>query len=125
METPSFLGAFNLPGGKVTQGRRDVTNVPAQALALLNDPFAIQQAEVWAKRLVAQGTERPGERIERMFQTALGRPPHAEERSRFERALDRIAAVRGVADAGVMQNQAVWTDLAHAMFNMKEFIYIP
>ena len=27
-----FLGAFNLPGGKITQGRRDVTNVPAQAL---------------------------------------------------------------------------------------------
>jgi hypothetical protein len=35
MEAPKFLGAFNFPGGKVTQGRRDVTNVPAQALALL------------------------------------------------------------------------------------------
>lgn len=47
MEAPKFLGAFNFPGGKVTQGRRDVTNVPAQALALLNDPFVIDQADVW------------------------------------------------------------------------------
>lgn len=30
MEAPKFLGAFNFPGGKVTQGRRDVTNVPAR-----------------------------------------------------------------------------------------------
>src|SRR5262249_40233806 len=51
MEGPSFLTAFNFPGGKVAQGRRDVTNVPAQALALLNDPFVLQQAEVWAGRL--------------------------------------------------------------------------
>src|ERR687894_3300455 len=52
MEGPKFLGAFNFPGGKVTQGRRDVTNVPAQALALLNDPFVLQQAEVWADTLL-------------------------------------------------------------------------
>src|SRR5262249_23017073 len=38
MEPPPFLGSFNFPGGKVAQGRRDVSNVPAQALALLNDP---------------------------------------------------------------------------------------
>ena len=54
MEPPKFLGAFNSPGGKVTQGRRDVTNVPAQALALLNDPFVLQQAGVWAQHLLAQ-----------------------------------------------------------------------
>src|SRR5262249_52296913 len=52
MEAPKFLGAFNFPGGKVAQGRRDVTNVPAQALALLNDPFVLQQAEVWSMNLV-------------------------------------------------------------------------
>src|SRR5262249_17314213 len=45
MEAPRFLGVFDFPGGKVTQGRRDVTNVPAQALALLNDPFVLQQAD--------------------------------------------------------------------------------
>src|SRR5438046_10678902 len=41
MESPKFLGAFNFPSGTVAQGKRDFTNVPAQALALLNDPFVL------------------------------------------------------------------------------------
>ena len=48
MEGPKFLEAFNFPGGKVTQGRRHTTNVPAQALALMNDPFVVDQAGRWA-----------------------------------------------------------------------------
>ena len=78
MEAPKFLGAFNFPGGKVAQGRRDVTNVPAQALALLNDPFVLQQADVWAGRLVARPDDTVEARIDAMFRTALGRPPTAD-----------------------------------------------
>ncbi len=125
MESPNFLGAFNFPGGKVTQGRRDVTNVPAQSLALLNDPFTWQQAEVWAARLVKQPDAAPAERIDRMFVTALGRLPDKDQRQRFEQGLSRVAALRGVPAEEIMRNPAVWTDLAHALFNLKEFIYIP
>src|SRR4029078_3874920 len=59
MESPHFLGIFDFPGGKVCQGRRDVTNVPAQALALLNDPFVLDQAHVWAERLFSRGGQSP------------------------------------------------------------------
>jgi len=55
MEAPRFLSALNLPGGKVTQGGRDTSNSPAQSLALLNDPFVLAMADVWAGRLVADG----------------------------------------------------------------------
>ncbi len=125
MEAPKFLGAFNMPGGKVTQGRRDVTNVPAQALALLNDPFVLQQAGVWARKLTARHGDTVAGRIELMFQTALGRPPHNEERQRFERAVGQFAELHGVAEGNVLASQPVWQDLAHAMFNLKEFITIP
>jgi hypothetical protein len=125
MEPPRFLGAFDFPGGKVTRGRRDVTNVPAQALALLNDPFVLQQAEFWADRLVKQGDATVGARIERMFHTALGRPPDAEERERFERLVTQLAGLHEVAQDGVLGNRAVWRDVGHAFFNLKEFIYIP
>ena len=74
MEAPKFLGAFNFPGGKVTQGRRDVTNVPAQALALLNDPFVLQQADVWAGRLLARGGDSVEGRLGAMFRDRA-RPP--------------------------------------------------
>ena len=39
MEPPKFLVGFNLPDLRLPTGRRDTTNVPAQALILLNDPF--------------------------------------------------------------------------------------
>ena len=125
MESPKFLGAFNFPGGKVAQGRRDVTNVPAQALALLNDPFVLQQAELWADRLVQRLDKTIAERIEGMFQTALGRSPTEEEAARFEQAAMQLAEVHGISAADVLQSRPVWKDLAHAIFNLQEFIYIP
>jgi hypothetical protein len=125
MEAPKFLGAFNFPGGKVAQGKRDVTNVPAQALALLNDPFVLQQAETWAARLVTRPDTAIVARIDTMFQTALGRLPTAAERSHFERAVMRLAELHQVPDADLLKSLPVWKDLSHAVFNLKEFIYIP
>jgi hypothetical protein len=125
MEAPHFLGAFNFPGGKVAQGRRDVTNVPAQALALLNDPFVLQQADVWARRLVARPAPSVAARIEEMFAAALGRPPSAEERERFEQAVTEFADLHGVPAADIMHNPAPWKDVAHTLFNLTEFAYIP
>lgn len=124
MEPPQFLGAFNIPGGKVAQGRRDVTNVPAQALALLNDPFVLQQADVWAGRLIARDDPTPAARIAHLFHVALGRPPTSAESDRYGRAVARLAELHGVAPAQVMTSRAVWKDAAHAMFNLTEFVYI-
>lgn len=125
MESPKFLAAFNFPGGKVAQGRRDVTNVPAQALALLNDPFVLQQADGWASRLVARPDSEIGPRIDAMFKTALGRLPSDDERQRFESAAKRLAELHRVPEKEILKSQMVWKELAHAMFNLKEFIYLP
>jgi hypothetical protein len=45
------LTGFNLPDLKLPTGRRDVTNVPSQALILLNDPFVNAMAKHWARRV--------------------------------------------------------------------------
>jgi hypothetical protein len=125
MEAPKFLGAFNLPGGKVTQGRRDVTQVPAQALALLNDPFVLEQAQVWATHLTAQPDAAIADRLTKMFQTAFDRPPRAEELTRFNAAVVQFAQLNGVADDGILKSTVIWKDMAHTFFNLEEFIYIP
>jgi hypothetical protein len=125
MEAPKFLGVFNFPGGKVAQGRRDQTNVPAQALALLNDPFVLQQADVWAGHLIAQVDTTPAARIDGMFLRALGRLPDANEHKRFAEAVSQLAALHSVPAEAVQKSRPVWQDLAHTMFNLKEFIYIP
>lgn len=124
MEPPKFLALFNQPIPKITVGRRDVTNVPDQALALLNDPFVICQAEFWARKLIADKAANPDERIGNMFLAGLGRSPDEEELKRFRTLADRSAELRMVVPAELMKNQAVWQDLAHAMFNLKEFIYV-
>lgn len=124
MEPPKFLALFNQPIPKITVGRRDVTNVPDQALALLNDPFVIGQAEFWAKKLISDKAANPDERIRMMFLAALGRSPEAEELKRFRALLDHSAELRKVPPADLLKSQSVWQDLAHAMFNLKEFIYV-
>ncbi len=125
MEGPKFLAAFNFPGGKVTQGRRDVTNVPAQALALLNDPMVLQLADVWSQQLIARADETVAMRVDVMFQAALSRAPTAEEQSRFENTVQRLGELHQVPPADVLKNQLIWKDVAHALFNVSEFIYIP
>ena len=46
---PMFL-AFDTPVPFSTMGRRNVSNVPAQALTLMNDPLVVRQARLWAER---------------------------------------------------------------------------
>lgn len=125
MEAPKFLGAFNFPGGKVAQGRRDVTNVPAQALALLNDPFVQQQAEVWAGRLIVRPDPDARSRIEEIYLSALNRPPSAEELDRMEVFVRDLAELHAVSADQMLSSQPLWKDVAHAVYNLKEFIYVP
>ena len=51
MEPSRFLALFNQPIPKQTVGRRDVSNVPDQALALLNDPFVTRCRNIGANGL--------------------------------------------------------------------------
>ena len=125
MEAPHFLRAFNLPGGKVTQGRRDASNAPAQSLAMLNDPFVIAMAERWSDALVRDGASSVPGRVDRMFRTALSRPPTAAELGHFGETLRELADAQGVAEQDLLKSRALWKDAAHLMFNMKEFIFVP
>ncbi|HCN31191.1 MAG TPA: hypothetical protein DIT64_21260, partial [Verrucomicrobiales bacterium] len=70
-----FLTAFDMPVPSAPRGARDVTNVPAQSLALLNDP-AIQ---TWAADWAARTETAPEQRIRQMFQQALAREPEPNE----------------------------------------------
>ena len=125
MEPPRFLALFNQPLPKLTTGRRDVTNVPDQALALLNDPFVIAMAKHWSQRTLDDGATSPAQRVRQMFATALARPPAADETDRLIKLVQRSGELRGIAAARIMECQPIWQDVAHAIFNLKEFIYVP
>jgi hypothetical protein len=112
--SPMML-AFDTPIPFNTMGRRASSNVPAQALALMNDPFVIQQAEVWAKRLAPERDA--AKRIAVMFRQAYARPPSAGE-------VSAALAFLGSGKPGEAPSPQAWTDLAHVLFNTKEFIFV-
>jgi hypothetical protein len=125
MEPPRMLAVFNQPIPKLTTGRRDVTNVPNQSLALLNDPFVIEMARQWSERSLDDGATAPEDRAARMFATALSRPPQPAETARLVSLAEQSAQLRGVNAGALIDCQPVWQDVAHAIFNLKEFIYVP
>jgi hypothetical protein len=110
-----FLEAFNAPRPFTTLGERETTNIPAQSLTLLNDPFVINQARRWAGELL-KTKEEPPERIAHMFVIAFGRSPTDAEQTAAAAYLADIAEERG--------ELARWQDLAQSLFNFKEFIYL-
>jgi hypothetical protein len=116
---PSMLLAFDTPQPFSTVGTRTVSNVPAQALILMNDPFVRQQADLWAKRVCAQA-KTPPERVAALYQSAFARPPSAAERD----ACLAFVARQAKLDNRTAEDAAVWASLAHALFNTKEFIYL-
>ncbi len=124
MEGNAFLELFDFPNRMLTRGNRDRTNVPAQALALLNDPFVIDQAHFWATQMVASGHDTITSRIQSMFHQALGRPPNPTEEERFEVLIRSLASDGSTDDTALLKDVSVWQDAAHALFNMKELVYI-
>jgi hypothetical protein len=107
----SFLLAFDTPSPFSTVGRRTVSNVPAQALILMNDPFVHQQAEVWAKRVMAEKGSNE-DRVRGMYVDSFARPPSAGE-------------LRACVEyLGTTPDQRRWTDVAHVLINAKEFYFV-
>ena len=75
--------------------------------------------------MVDHGPPDSDQRIETMFLTSLGRSPSNEELKRFHQLIDHLAKLHGVAPNEASQSPNIWSDVAHVMFNLKEFIYIP
>ena len=120
MDPPKFLVGFNLPDLKLPTGRRDVTNVPSQALIMLNDPFVNAMAKRWVAHMMKQGDASAEDRLSRMFVSALGREPTDAELRRWLSALRDFSDTAGL---DLLNDNDAWERLAHAFFNLKEFIY--
>lgn len=71
---PDVLEQFDVANPSLVTGNRDVTNVPLQALYLLNGPFVQEMAAALAKRL-----ESSPNRVKRAFELCFHREPDAHE----------------------------------------------
>ncbi len=121
--SPMML-AFDTPIPFNSIGRRNQSNVPAQALILMNDPFVMDQAQKWGQKLAANPNTAE-ERITSIYTKTLGREPTPEEMEQSKQFLQQQAAELGIDSAeATLTNAQVWADLCHVMFNVKEFIYV-
>lgn len=116
---PSMMTAFDFPTPFSTVGRRNVTNVPAQSLVMMNDPFVRDQAALWAARMMKELPEATDEsRIAWLFESAFTRQPNAEEK---RLAMESLAELRALAPG---DPAAVWPEFCHALLNTNDFIYL-
>ena len=121
---PMFL-AFDAPVPFSTMGRRNVSNVPAQALTLLNDPLVKSQSRLWAERQAALPGRSVRERLDGLFLAALGRPPSDKEaRASLQFLAGQSNRQTAAADTTPEPKVEAWADLCHVLINMKEFIFV-
>jgi len=113
----SFLATFDLPVPTTTVGRRHESNVPAQALAMMNAPLVHELAARWGARAEARcdGSSASIARVAAgMLTEAWGRDPATTD-------IDRCVAFVQ-AEGG--PSLAAWSALAHAILNTKQFLFI-
>ncbi len=99
---------FDLPEQNITAGARNVSTVPTQALTLLNDPFVLRQAALFADRVKKAAGDDPARQVDLAYRIALTRPPTGTE---LPVALESLTTHTLI-------------DLTHVMFNLNEFVYI-
>ena len=64
-----FMLTFDTPVPFSTMGRRNVSNVPAQALILMNDPLVVELASKWAERAIDESRVR---RVSHRLDVSIG-----------------------------------------------------
>jgi len=108
---PEVLDLFDFAEPSLVVAARDVTNVPSQALYLMNNKFVREQAAALAQRVLAAKPDAT-QRVELAYQLALGRAATAEESER---------AQRYIAEHG---SELGWTTFCQALFACAEFRYL-
>ena len=119
-----FMLTFDTPVPFSSMGRRNVSNVPAQALILLNDPLVVELSRKWGERALQSvaGTDNESttQRIEWMYLSGFGRQPSKPESEAAAAFVESQAATREVAT----DDSDLWASFAHVLVNTKEFIFL-
>ena len=121
--SPMML-AFDKPIPFSTFGKRNTSNVPAQSLTMLNDPFVADQADAWGESLAAMPHGTIEERVVHIFLHAVSREPTGEEIEQGRAYIASMAEEMQVSPSEIMTEAPLWAAYCHVIFNLKEFIYL-
>ncbi len=109
-----FLATFNLPIPTTTVSRRDVTNVPAQALSMMNGKFVQEAAEDWTDNIQKRVEDGPIEALlEAFFIDAFARKPTQIEKKQLAEYY-----------ASMEDPEVALKNIAFSLMNTQEFAYV-
>jgi len=133
---PSML-AFDAPSREECTAERNRSNIPQQALVLLNDPTYVEAARAFAARIL-QSEGDAAKRISWAFQQALQRTPSADEMKtlsalfakhladyKADTAAAEALLKTGAAPVAANLNKpelAAWTHVARVLLNLHETV---
>lgn len=134
---PSLL-AFDAPSREECCAERNRSNIPQQALVLLNDPTYVEAARALAARVLREQSGGAEARIARAWQLVLQRDPRPDELRVARQLLDEhLAGYRAnpAAAAALMKvglapapadvdpvELAAWTHVARVLLNLHETV---
>ena len=135
---PDALDAFDFAENSLVAGKRETTNVPSQALYLLNSPTVTAQAQKLANRVLAAYPAGPNggvaanldQRVAHAYWLTLSRAPDAAERQAASAFLLKFPAnsVKGESSTPALRDaadvKAAWTSFCRALFASAEFRYL-
>ena len=135
---PDALAAFDFPEPSLVTGARETTNVPSQALYLLNSPFVTIQSQRLGERIVASYPGGPNagaaanldERITYAYWLVFCRPPSTSERTAAMNFFSRFPSAWSKGDKSTLGLRnaeaatAAWTSFCRALFASAEFRYL-
>jgi cytochrome c553 len=113
---PEVLELFDLPDAAAVQGAREATNVPSQALFLLNNPSLSAMAGALIKESMAKypprGMDKFDERLVFLYESVLARKPNSDEERLARKLLIQSAGPEG------------WVSIVRGLFATAEFRYL-
>jgi hypothetical protein len=119
-----MMRVFDTPVPHSTTGRRTSSNVPAQSLILMNDPFVAEQAQLWARRVLQGGRRTTAERVGILYRSIFSRDPTPTELEQALAFMRRQQGLYGPAAEPAKAEERPWSDLCHVLLNVKEFVFL-
>jgi hypothetical protein len=134
---PSMV-AFDAPSREECVAERNRSNIPQQALVLLNDPTYVEAARVFAGRILKEGGTEAETRLRWAWREALSRSPTSEELRSLEALLEKHlkeyraneTEAQQILSVGFLPSPtglepaevAAWTSVARAILNLYETV---
>lgn len=136
--TQPSLVAFDAPSREEAVCERNRSNIPQQALVLLNDPTYVEASRALAARILREGGSTFEDRLNFVYELALARKPRADEvvllASLYEKHLKEYSGdsadaskLLSVGDSPAPKDLsapelAAWTSVARVIMNLHETI---